>query len=251
MSALLITETKNTRRKTPPFRLKADGDEFSRECDKCFSHWAIDENISDLMRVECGDENKVAKKKKVLNSISTMSGLDRIAFFCHGWQNGISLGFTTIDVPELAAAIANVCEPVLHIALFACLTGRGQFWRKGKSAVLSGNVKNYEDRFEKVVTAREGFAMLLCSELNKLGIDAHITAHLTSGHTTRNPLKVRISPVGELITRIRIQDTKPRRQWAEWVDKLATNPTYRFDVAVIEEQKTLTIESIRDILADN
>lgn len=246
MSALLITETRNTRKKTPPFRLKSDGNEFRNECRECFDHWALDENINDMCRLEMGkDDTRAQKKKATLNAINSMgSGLDRIALFCHGWPKGISFGLSIKDVPELATTIAAVSEKVVYIALFACLTGKGAFWGGSK------NKKNTENRYEKIVTGREGFAMFLCSELFKLGIEAEITAHLTSGHTTRNPYKVRISPVGELITRIRMKDSKPRKDWAEWDLKLDKHPTFRFDVAMSEADNNLTLDNIRAIISD-
>jgi hypothetical protein len=96
---------------------------------------------------------------------------------------------------------------------------------------------NVEDRKEKIVTKREGFAMLLCRELDDLGIHAVITAHLTAGHTTYNPYKVRIERKGDYITRRRLCPNKPRDEWKKWITRLNTDLTFRYDVMLNKWRK--------------
>jgi hypothetical protein len=171
------------------------------------------------------DWTRAQKRADILEKLSDIKDLDRLALFCHGTPKGISLGFTVANIQELARAIAAACgSNVVYIGLYACLTGRGNFWGGTK------NRKNLEDRKEKIVTKREGFAMLLCRELDDLGIHAVITAHLTAGHTTYNPYKVRIERKGDYITRTRMCKADPRDKWRAWCKKLLVDLTYRYEV---------------------
>ena len=227
MSALVITESRN--------RLgKRDGDEFKREASRMWSWWAEQENIADCALHDVGTASKAEKQSRVLGAISSVRALDRVAFFCHGTSRGISLGFSVDNIAILADALAGAAGPVLHVGLYACLTGRGAFFGGAK------NKKNTGYRCESVVTAREGFAMLLCSELKKRGVSAEITAHLTSGHTTKNPYKVRVSPTNGDIMRVRLCDNTPRDKWIKWCEKLDADPVFRYTI-MMEDAKPFSM----------
>jgi hypothetical protein len=224
-SALIFTETANRKG-------KRDGDEFRMQANGLFNHWAVDGKIAKCDQKRVGKWSRNEKKQYVLNTLSACRNLKRLAFFCHGTPKGISLGFSVANVRELARAIAAACGTnVVYIGLYACLTGRGNFWGGTK------NHKNLEDRKEKVVTKREGFAMLLCKELDDLGIHAVITAHLTAGHTTYNPYKVRIERNGVYITRRRLTHSTPRKDWINWIKRLNTDLTFRYDVMLNKWRK--------------
>ncbi len=213
MSALIITETQNRQG-------KHDGDEFKREATLLWEHWAIDHNIKDCTRLELGNDSRIRKFASVLGAISDTADLDRLALFGHGTTRNTSHGITPLNVSKFAEAVASVSNESVHIGLFCCLTGRGNFYNE---------IKSTQDRQEEIVTINEGIAMLLCSELFKLGTVATITAHLTSGHTTRNPYKVRIQPVDGKICRTRMKAPSPSIDWRRWVAMLKETPTYRFD----------------------
>lgn len=213
---LIFSETHNR-------RFKHDGDEFkarARDMDEMIES-ANPDAVSRL--ILAGKSTKKQKQTLVSNTLAQVSNLKRLAFFCHGWPSGISLGYSIKEVPLLARSIAAACENhTVYIGLFACLTGRGRFWG-GKR-----NKKNFENRSERVVTPREGFAMYLCAQLEELGIHAIITAHLTSGHTTRNPYKVRIEKEGSHYNKTRMCLPQPRAQWHQWLKKLTNDPGFPF-----------------------
>lgn len=219
-TGLIFTETKNRKG-------KRDGAEFKTMANGLGHYWRTNSNLTGIRVTRLYDETKKQKQNTVLGELATVSHLSRLAFFCHGWPSGISLGFKSKDVPKLARAIAAACESnVVYIGLYACLTGRGAFWGGSKRKI------NMANRTERIVTPREGFAMYLCSELAKLNIHAVITAHLTSGHTTRNPYKVRISQHNRRICRSRMVESKPLIPWREWVKELNTDQNFAYDQMV-------------------
>jgi hypothetical protein len=227
-TALIFTETKDRKD-------KADGREFRSQAIALRELWSEDKSIDEPRLVRMKRESRIEKQDRVLDAIAEVDNLERVAFFCHGYiipRNGISLGFRLREVPLLADEIADSCTSgVVHIGLYACLTGRGNFWwwlpKRFKS--LRDRKKNIDDRREKIVTHREGFAMYLCSQLRDRGVSAVITAHLTAGHTTRNPYKVLIRQDGEYITRTRMCKSLPRGKWKIWTRRLIDDIKFRFD----------------------
>jgi len=218
VKSLIFTETKNRKG-------KRDGDEFSREAHALGEYWA---DGGDVAVCALGDGNKYYKRKILESALGKFHDLERIAFVCHGTSSGISLGVSVGNLPEFARHIAAACSGNrVHIALYACLTGRGNFWG-GRF-----NRKNVNDRTEAIVTWREGFAMLLCRLLDELGVHAIITAHLTAGHTMRNPYKVRIEKIAGAYTRRRMCPKDKPSLWKAWVQKLSEDETYRFEVATM------------------
>lgn len=223
----IFTETHNRKG-------RADGNEFKRQAAKLLSLWESDDTLTRAEIFRLKKMFRQEKKRTVLDGISRSNTLTRLAFFCHGWPTGISLGFKAKDVPELARTIAAACTGnTINIGLYACLTGRGNYawWKPRKFKSLGDRPCNIQDRAEKIVTKREGFAMLLCSELSKLGVDARITAHLTAGHTTRNPHKVRIYNSQGTTYRIKMRGKIPYHSGSEWVNRLNDeNDSFRFDL---------------------
>ena len=220
-TALIFTETKDRKN-------KADGREFLSQARALYEHWDTDTDTDTDMDVQLHRMQRdtfIEKQDRVLDAIADVENLERLAFFCHGFTkwNRISLGFRLCHIPELAREIAEACgSGTVHIGLFACVTGRGAFWWNRRN-------RNLANRKERIVTQREGFAMYLCSKLRDEGINSVITAHLTYGHTTRNPYKVRIQQSGEFITRTRLCESDPRGKWRAWVKRLLDDVKFRFD----------------------
>lgn len=217
--ALIFTETKDRKN-------HADGREFLAQARALYEHWSPEYENNDLRLHRFKRDTFIEKQDRVLDAIDDASDVERIAFFCHGFTkwNRISLGFKLKDIPELAKEIAGACTSgTVHIGLFACVTGRGAFWWNSKN-------RNLANRKERIVTQREGFAMYLCSKLRDEGINSVITAHLTYGHTTWNPYKVRIQQEGEYITRTRMCESKPRGQWRAWISRLKESIPFRFNL---------------------
>lgn len=228
MTYCIFTETHNRKGKRDgqEFRLQATGlhNVWQGIFDDGIFHGTI-ESANKVHMHRLTDQKPKQKKQFIYDTLEQINDLERMAFFCHGTPKGLSLGFKLGDVPRLAASIAAACKSnVVYIGLYACLTGRGNFWG-GRT-----NKKNTQDRKEKVVTKREGFAMLLCKELDDLGIHAVITAHTTSGHTTYNPYKVRIERAGDYITRTRMCKSDDPFVWRKWVKELTNDLTFRYDI---------------------
>ncbi|MHC4621669.1 MAG: hypothetical protein ACYTEQ_28335 [Planctomycetota bacterium] len=245
MKTLLFADSHNRWwKKDGKRRRKRDGDEFVREMETAFSYY--DDDDGDLVSYKIPKKPDSEKRWDIFNALRATGSdefgkLDNLLLFCHGWTTGISLGFrsrrrwrNTQEVPALAKAIADVCNPEINIGIFGCLTGRGAFWwnpAKRNYKTLQDNLKNLEDRLEKIVTYREGFAMLLCSELWKLGVKAQITAHLTAGHTTRNPHKVRVSISEGKVWKQRI--VWPGEEcWRTWVKVLNQETSGKYIIPV-------------------
>jgi len=125
--------------------------------------------------------SKPAMRKAVLGAIAKAIAengpLEAVAIFCHGWMDGIQLGFTRANVGDLAKAIAavkNVC-----VVLYACSTAKGD---SGSAAGTAGD---------------GGFADLLRDALCQAGaVDCQVDAHTTAGHTTKNPFVRRFQGMG-------------------------------------------------------
>lgn len=122
------------------------------------------------------------RRKEVLKALKDPEGEDftSVAFFCHGWANGIQAGFTRRTARKLAFAICYVVnkslcnQATLVVPLYCCSTGQ--------------DTQDRED--EASGTGKTSFAQKLASELGDDGCgyyDVRVVAHTTKGHTTRNP----------------------------------------------------------------
>lgn len=188
-------------------RFRKDGDEFRREAlawAKCqsepYNEWSSRPGAR-LVNVTDGRVRREIRKMT--------DGLDVLAFFDHGRPQGLprmreNLG----NVKGLAATIAGVTSKIT-IILYACSCGRGWWWRKWR------NKKNISDRVS-TYNSRDGYAVALCCELLDLGMNAEVWAHLSAGHTTRNPHVVAIrGTVADWFQRLRA--AKPRTlAWKQW-----------------------------------
>ena len=67
---------------------------------------------------------KKKRREQTLNAIraaSDIAPLSAIAFFGHGWPQGIQFGFNRPDVPDLVKCLKGVCTNDVKIVLYACL----------------------------------------------------------------------------------------------------------------------------------
>lgn len=161
MNALIFVPWQDTPGVNPesgfPYR---DAKEFQREA----HNFALVHDIP-AERVVLFDNAKLRAVRRfvVLDHLQRHQGLDCVAFFCHGWRDGIQAGFGTKDVPQLARALHEACVPGASLPLYCCSTARGGAGGDG------------------------GFADTLRDALSGLLPGAKIDAHTTPGHTTRNP----------------------------------------------------------------
>ena len=168
-------------------RFRKDGDEFKREAKAWFKAqmdgWEYVPTGSGLADVTDGRVRAEIRKMT--------AGLDVLAIFDHGTPKGLprmreNLG----NVKGLAATIAGVTDKIT-IILYACSCGRGWWGRFGfrwMNMINKHNMYTSPDAY----SPRDGYAIALCCELAKLGVEAEAWAHLTKGHTTQNPHIVRI-----------------------------------------------------------
>lgn len=102
-------------------------------------------------------------------AIAKVPHLKHLAVFAHGWASGIQIGYRVIRAGQLADAISAVAhddEPI--VSLYCCSTGASQ-----TQGLPGGD---------------GGFADTLRDELCKRGlVHCRVDAHVTAGHTTRNP----------------------------------------------------------------
>lgn len=105
---------------------------------------------------------------------------DSVVFFCHGWQDGIQLGFTRKTVGGLVKAISDNISAWDNleggegplIALYCCSTGEDP----------------QDDPLEAAGTGDDSFADKLRDALCADGwVHCRVVAHTTAGHTTQNP----------------------------------------------------------------
>lgn len=132
--------------------------EFTREARRFQEYW----NIPDHRVKDFSNYLGYRRKYEVLLFLNEKIEKDvkHIAIFCHGWKNGIELGFKNDDIPLLA----KFTIPIYSVILYCCNCGK-----------------------------RGGFAERLSSEDGK-GLEVY--AHTTKGHVTMNPHVVNYSDIG-------------------------------------------------------
>lgn len=148
---------------------KRDADEFRREARKFAAQRGI---APERIRIFPNDAPRKVRRQFVTDALIGFSGLDCVAFFCHGWRDGIQAGFSTAHMEELARVLYESCKPGARIPLYCCSTAQGAAGGDG------------------------GFADALRDELVGKLPGAVIDAHDRAGHTTQNPY-VRRFVVGE------------------------------------------------------
>lgn len=115
--------------------------------------------------------------REINRYVQERGALDAFAMCCHGWPQGVQLGFRIEDAGLLARALAQKrslrTEP-FAVGLLCCDTARdADADRADDLADGPGGIG--------------GFADTLCEAIGNLGFHARVTAHATLGHTTSNP----------------------------------------------------------------
>jgi hypothetical protein len=116
-------------------------------------------------------------------------GFGSIAFFCHGLWRQLQTGHTTATAGRLAALLAPLLEPQngrpVSVPLYACDAAEGEVVtpKKGKIAAVRGpgGDGGFADEL------RDAFLREQWSEHGARLAGGWIDAHVTTGHTTRNP----------------------------------------------------------------
>jgi len=198
------------------------GAEFKRESQAFTEYWR---DRGDNVRVVQLPNVKQATLRKIvrLTLADERRQIDRLVFFCHGSAKWLRCGWHKWAVSELAACIACVAAERLDVALYACSCGRAAYeWPWSLTARQWDNDKAHG------VTGSAGFAARLSGALADAGVDAHVFAHGSRGHTTRNPYCYIFSAHdGHTVNRTPVIE-RGGSDWKAWRNLLKTDA--RFDV---------------------
>lgn len=154
------------------------------------------------------------RRAYVFGELSKLKGLDYsgVAFFCHGWHNGIQAGVALKQIPELVNLIAGATKngvdarDVLHVPLYCCSTAA-----KGgvpEAASETGGDGGFAD------TLRDAF----CQQGKPW---VRVFGHTTPGHTTMNS-QVRVfegkgSTFGGMGGEVLVRQPPPKNPlWSVW-----------------------------------
>ena len=154
--------------------------------------------------------SKLARRREVEAEIRIVGKLDTVALFCHGLARGIQTGHDLATVSTLAEAIAASAGPSrrLVVTLYAC-----------DAADSPGDGPGGDG----------GFADALRDALAERGITGHVDAHVTTGHTTRNPYVRRFWCNGEGAGTGGDWLVAPGSpKWRKWVAALKGDMRWRF-----------------------
>jgi hypothetical protein len=126
-----------------------------------------------------------------------------IAFFCHGWKDGIQCGYRSQDVAAFAELLSGVTGGKLEkLLLYACDNAR------------DGDDDRADDLKEDV-GGDGGFADKLRDEFRRRGDAVTVFAHAKEGHTTNNPY-VRVFAADESFGGRFLVDPSDKLLWARW-----------------------------------
>ena len=107
--------------------------------------------------------------------------LDLVAFFCHGWRDGLQAGFLRANVLALARLLGLHARLDAHVLLYACETGRDAD-------------AQVDDDTEPGPGGDGGFADELRDACEALGRRVTVMGHTTAGHCVLNPFARRFAP---------------------------------------------------------
>jgi hypothetical protein len=137
-------------------------------------HGIPDENV---IGIDGTKSNPAARRRaQVLNALRDVEQLELLAFFAHGWPNGIQFGFQRKHIQLLVGHFP--AKPYLKVVLYACLNAE--------------NDKRDRDHRNVGPGTDGGFADLMRDEMVRFGMtEGRVDAHKTAGHTSWNPYVVR------------------------------------------------------------
>ena len=113
-------------------------------------------------------------------------GVTSVAFFCHGWQDGIQAGFTRKTVGPLAMSIDVIARKAAKrddvvVPLYCCSTGEDP----------------QDDPITAAGTGDDSFADKLRDALCNFGqVHCRVVGHTTVAHTTKNPMVLFMDGMG-------------------------------------------------------
>lgn len=212
MKSLVFAPLRNTpginKRTGKPWR---DGDELQGESRAFVKRLGFERGVAMFdNRDEMGE-----RRAAVLHHVHAAEPgtLELLAFFCHGWSDGIQGGFKCKHVRGLARELQAVAAPEFTVALYCCSTGDDRDPTTAQKQPGPGGDGGFADR--------------LRDELCELGVAATVFAHETAGHTTRNPYVRVFRPDERAGGRWLIEEGS--ELWAAWRRRLHnTDLRFRF-----------------------
>ena len=222
MTTLIFTPDRNSRNKkdfTGAFRPEA----------QAFARIKKSEGAVRIVEINTSKPLKHRRDQvlEALKSTPEDTHLATVAFFCHGYADGIQFGFKNEHIPELVAAMKDVVTNDVCLPFYAC---------------SSANTK-----VRHAPGGDGGFCDELRDELCRQGmVDCSVIGHTTVGHTTRNPY-VRVfngngSSIGGTGGHWAI---RPRSTyWKKWIKWLRADDNRFLLDQVLSPRYSLTMEEI-------
>lgn len=174
------------------------------------------------------DNRKPMSKRRtqVLTAMEAAEGtFDGIAFFCHGWLDGIQCGFQRRHAPILAKAIWDLTShDLVNVPLYCCSTGDDP----------------HDKPLEAAGTGDDSFADRLRDALCAQGAQyCRVMGHTTVAHTTKNPHALFFDGMGSPVGGVGGYPPvgrKPRTLWTAWRKALReTDLRFRFPFMTVAD----------------
>lgn len=178
--------------------------EFRREADRLGKFY----NVNPIP-INCSEQNdKKSRRDEIFFAFNRLVELEFVCFICHGWKQGIQLGFSLDNQEKLADALqASGKGPC--VALYCCSTGSGGPEGDG------------------------GFADRL-RDLTGFQVDAHDGA----GHCTRRPYVRRFAAGGPSAGGDWIISPQSNN-WAKWYSALKGDTDLRFRYPMMKREEII------------
>lgn len=176
---------------------------------------------ANMLGIACPGTPKKKRFEELCMFLRNYRGIKWIALFCHGYSSGMQFGMTKKNIPTLVGYLKLCSTQDLKMTLYACSTASTS--KKTRKINAPGTDNGYADKL------RDG---LLQAGLRGGWIDAH----LTPGHTTRNPFLLRFyvapafennwdAPGGEWLVSPKSQLWKP---WKKAVQNMKSMFRFKF-----------------------
>lgn len=155
-----------------------DAGYFRRNAQAAAALWAREDGLVCHIIPFDNTKSERARRADVAAACAIFGGsVALIAFFCHGWTDGVQAGFTRGTIGAFADLAKAAAAPgqLLRIALYACSTGSDRFGHDGDNS----------------------FADFARDHISDLGLRVQIDCHTTPGDATENSHLRRLeSPAG-------------------------------------------------------
>lgn len=177
-----------------------------------------------MLGVPCVGMKAAKRREIVLDFLYTMRDqpVEMVAWFAHGWSQGIQFGFTKKHITELVNYLPSYTLQQKHV-LYACSTAS----------------TNEKTRNVKSPGTDGGFADLLRDEMAFCDYSDYsggwVDGHLQPGHTTRNPYVFRFNTyTSDTFGGKYIVDPNSVN-WRKWVKALKTDFRFKFPYMTVRE----------------